>query len=77
MAPGFAYARVMIEHRYHLDLPHERRRVWALMNDYPRWVEFAPMVLAVEVVFGSLPASLTAHETRIDDETVRFALEIL
>lgn len=45
-----AYPRDMLEHRYHLDLPHERSRVWALMNDYPRWVEFAPMVLAVEVV---------------------------
>jgi len=41
----------LIEHRYHLDLPHDRARVWALMNDYARWTEFAPMVLAVEVVY--------------------------
>lgn len=41
----------MIEHRYHLDLPHERSRVWALMNDYARWTEYAPMVLGVEVVY--------------------------
>jgi hypothetical protein len=40
----------MIEHRYHLDIPHERARVWALMNDYARWTEYAPMVLGVEVV---------------------------
>ena len=40
----------MIEHRYHLDIPHERARVWALMNDYARWTGFAPMVLGVEVV---------------------------
>ncbi len=42
----------MIEHRYHLDLPHDRARVWALMNDYDRWTEFAPMVLGVEVVYA-------------------------
>lgn len=42
----------MIEHRYHIDLPHDRARVWALMNDYPRWTEFAPMVLGVEVVYA-------------------------
>ena len=41
----------MIEHRYHIDLPHERSRVWALMNDYARWTEYAPMVLRVDVVF--------------------------
>jgi hypothetical protein len=38
------------EHRYHLDFPHPPERVWALMQDYPRWTEYAPMVLAVEVV---------------------------
>ena len=41
----------MIEHRYHLDLPHDRERIWAIMNDYARWDEYAPMVLSVEVVY--------------------------
>jgi len=41
----------MIEHRYQLDVPHRRDRVWAIMNDYNRWTEFAPMVLGVEVVY--------------------------
>ena len=40
----------MIEHRYHLDLPHERSRIWSLMNDYPKWAEYAPMVVAVEIL---------------------------
>jgi ribosome-associated toxin RatA of RatAB toxin-antitoxin module len=40
----------MREHRYHLDLPHSAARIWALMQDYDRWTEYAPMVLAVEVV---------------------------
>jgi hypothetical protein len=40
----------MIEHRYHLEVPHDRARVWAIMNDYARWTEFAPMVLGVEVL---------------------------
>jgi hypothetical protein len=38
------------EHRYHLDLPHPPARVWALMQDYARWTEYAPMVVGVEVV---------------------------
>ena len=40
----------MIEHRYAIDIPHAPERVWALMNDYARWTEYAPMVLQVEVV---------------------------
>ena len=40
----------MREHRYTLDLPHSPERLWALMQDYPRWPEYAPMVLAVEVL---------------------------
>lgn len=40
----------MREHRYTLDLPHSPARLWALMQDYDRWAEYAPMVLAVEVV---------------------------
>lgn len=41
----------MREHRYILELPHPAARIWALMQDYPRWPEYAPMVLAVEVVY--------------------------
>lgn len=48
---ALGYAPSVIEHRYHLDLPHDRARVWALMNDYARWTEYAPMVLGVEVVY--------------------------
>jgi hypothetical protein len=39
------------EHRYTLDLPHPPERVWALMQDYPRWTAYAPMVLGVEVLW--------------------------
>jgi hypothetical protein len=38
------------EHRYTLDFPHAPARVWALMQDYPRWTEYAPMVVRVEVL---------------------------
>jgi hypothetical protein len=40
----------MREHRYSLELPHDPERVWALMQDYDRWSEYAPMVLSVEVL---------------------------
>jgi hypothetical protein len=40
----------MREHRYTLEMPHSAARIWALMQDYPRWPEYAPMVLAVEVI---------------------------
>lgn len=40
----------MREHRYSLDMPHSAARIWALMNDYPRWTEYAPMVLRVDVL---------------------------
>ena len=40
----------MREHRYELELPHRPERVWALMQDYPRWTAYAPMVLRVDVV---------------------------
>jgi hypothetical protein len=39
------------EHRFTLELPHSAERVWALMQDYPRWTEYAPMVLRVDVVY--------------------------
>jgi len=38
------------EHRYSVELPHSARRLWALMQDYERWTEYAPMVLGVEVL---------------------------
>jgi hypothetical protein len=41
----------MREHRYTLELPHPPARVWALMQDYSRWTEYAPMVLGVEVLW--------------------------
>ena len=40
----------MREHRYSLEMPHAAARIWALMQDYPRWSEYAPMVLGVEVI---------------------------
>ena len=40
----------MREHRYELELPHSPERLWALMQDYARWTEYAPMVVGVEVV---------------------------
>lgn len=49
-AVALGYAAQVIEHRYAIDIPHSRGRVWALMNDYPRWTEYAPMVLRVEIV---------------------------
>lgn len=41
----------MLEHRYHLDMPHPAPRIWALMQDYARWTDYAPMVLAVQVLW--------------------------
>jgi len=41
----------MREHRYQVDFPHSAERLWALMQDYPRWTEYAPMVLGVEVLW--------------------------
>jgi hypothetical protein len=40
----------MQEHRYSLEMPHAAARIWALMQDYPRWTEYAPMVVRVEVL---------------------------
>jgi hypothetical protein len=39
------------EHRYHLDMPHPPARIWALMQDYDSWTRYAPMVLAVQVLW--------------------------
>jgi hypothetical protein len=38
------------EHRYSIEMPHSAARIWALMQDYPRWTEYAPMVVRVEVL---------------------------
>lgn len=43
------------EHRYTLELPHSAARLWALMQDYPRWAEYAPMVVRVEVLHPGDP----------------------
>lgn len=40
----------MREHRYSMDMPHPPERVWALMQDYDRWIEYAPMVIRVDVL---------------------------
>ncbi len=40
----------MREHRYSVDLPHPAARLWALMQDYDKWTEYAPMVLRVDVL---------------------------
>jgi ribosome-associated toxin RatA of RatAB toxin-antitoxin module len=41
----------MREHRWSIEFPHAAERLWALMQDYDRWTEFAPMVIAVEVLY--------------------------
>ena len=38
------------EHRYDVEFPHSAARLWALMQDYDRWTEYAPMVIDVQVV---------------------------
>jgi hypothetical protein len=41
----------MKEYGYSIDLPHPAERVWAIMQDYDKWSDFAkPMVTNVEVV---------------------------
>lgn len=39
-----------LEHRWSIELPHSPERLWAIMQDYDRWTEYAPMVLDVEVL---------------------------
>jgi hypothetical protein len=39
------------EHEFSVELPQARRRLWALFQRYDLWPEFAPGVLAVEVVW--------------------------
>ena len=40
----------MQEHQWSIDFPHSAERLWALMQDYDRWPEYAPMVIEVEVL---------------------------
>jgi len=40
----------MREHRYSLELPHAAPRLWALMQDYDRWTDYAPMVVREDVL---------------------------
>jgi len=39
-----------LRHDWSIELPHSPERLWALMQDYDRWTEFAPMVIDVEVL---------------------------
>lgn len=41
----------MQEHRYSFEIPHSAARFWALMQDYDRWTEYAPMVTRVDVLW--------------------------
>lgn len=41
----------MREHRFTIDLPHSRGRLWALFHRYDLWKEYAPAVLDVEIVY--------------------------
>jgi hypothetical protein len=31
-------------------MPHDAARIWALMQDYDRWADYAPMIIGVEVL---------------------------
>jgi Polyketide cyclase / dehydrase and lipid transport len=39
------------EHRYSFDIPHSAARFWALIQDYDRWTDYAPMVKRVDVLW--------------------------
>lgn len=40
----------MKEYKYSIDIPHPATRIWALMQDYAKWPEFAkPMVTSIEI----------------------------
>src|SRR5258705_13479111 len=41
----------MRQHEFTVDLPHSARRLWALFQRYALWKEYAPAVLAVEIVY--------------------------
>ncbi len=48
-------AEIVREHRYNVDFPHSPARLWALMQDYDRWTEYAPMVTEVQVLHPGDP----------------------
>ena len=40
----------MKEYEYSIEMPHSVERIWALMNDYAKWPDFAkPMVTGIKV----------------------------
>jgi Polyketide cyclase / dehydrase and lipid transport len=39
------------EHRYSFEIPHGAARFWALIQDYDRWTDYAPMVKRVDVLW--------------------------
>ena len=41
----------MREHRYSFEIPHSAARIWALLQDYERWTDYAPMVKRVDVLW--------------------------
>ena len=41
----------MREHEFTIELPHAPARLWALFQRYDLWHEYAPAVLAVEIVY--------------------------
>jgi hypothetical protein len=41
----------MREHRFTMEMPHSVARVWALIQDYDRWTDYAPMVRRVDVLW--------------------------
>ena len=45
----------MREHRHTIELPHPAARLWALMQDYERWADYAPMVIRVDVLYPGDP----------------------
>lgn len=41
----------MKQYGYSIDLPHSAARIWAIMQDYEKWPDFAkPMVTGIEIV---------------------------
>jgi len=40
----------MQEHQWSIEVPHSPERLWALMQDYDRWADYAPMVVEVEIL---------------------------
>jgi polyketide cyclase/dehydrase/lipid transport protein len=43
--------RLVRHHEYELEMPFAAARIWALFQRYDLWQEFAPGVLAVEIVY--------------------------